>query len=114
MDIKDLKNIIHEVMDERASYAARTSRSRKPSVKKTVQTSKALIFFASVMYALTWLVAVYSWFQNGVLPKELMQYATGLYGASLAIYGGKSAYENKAKIMCSHDQAMRFDDHGYP
>jgi hypothetical protein len=74
-----------------------------------------LLFGGAVMYALTWLVAVFSWFCSGLLPDELMKYATYLYGAALAIYGGKSAYENKTKIECSYDaQSEKHEDQHYP
>ena len=79
MNEKDLINFIHEVMDERATYAAGGLRKRKAKSfrKRPMQTSKAIIFFASVMYALTWLVAVYSWFYYElVVPVELMKYST--------------------------------------
>ena len=60
--------------------------------------SKKLMIFASVVYALTWVMAVISWFAIGEVPQELMLYTTGLYGSVFAVYGGKSAYENKPKI----------------
>ena len=60
--------------------------------------SKKLMIFASVMYAATWLVAVFSWFHLGKIPWELIQNASWLYGATFVSYCGKSAYENKPKI----------------
>jgi hypothetical protein len=107
MDEKGLKHLIHEVLDERA-YTASATRKRRPQAigRKAIQTSKALILFASVMYSLTWAVAVYSWFEKAVLPEELMRYATYLYGVALAVYGGKAAYENKAKIENGLEQVQ--------
>jgi hypothetical protein len=75
-----------------------------------METSKTLILFASVMYVLTWVVAVYSWFTAEALPDELMKYTTYLYGTALAIYGGKSAFENKAKIESSHEREWGKDE----
>ena len=100
----DIKELIHEVLDDR-TYASRTSARRAhPQKKKSMETSKALILFASIMYALTWVVAVYSWIENSIIPGELLKYSTYLYGASLAVYGGKAAYENKPKIENAFEQ----------
>jgi len=66
--------------------------------KKGTEFSKKLMIFASVMYGATWVVAVISWFALGETPRELISYTTWLYGAALATYSGKSAYENKPKI----------------
>ena len=66
--------------------------------KKRMEFSQKIIAYASAMYALTWAVAVYSWFMLLGTPEKLLEYATALYAAALAVYGGKSAYENKAKI----------------
>ena len=60
--------------------------------------SKKLMVFASAMFAATWGVAAYSWFETGAYPEGLAQFATWLYGAALAMYGGKSAYENGIKL----------------
>ena len=60
--------------------------------------SKKLMIYASVMYGATWIVAVVSWFAFGETPRELISYTTWLYGAAIATYSGKSAYENKPKI----------------
>ena len=60
--------------------------------------SKKLMVFATAVYAATWVVAVVSWLLGGEVPEELMLYTTGLYGSAFAVYGGKSAYENKPKI----------------
>jgi hypothetical protein len=108
MNVKEFKRLIHEVLDER-SHAVRGPRKKQTRklAMRNVETSKALILFASIMYALTWVVAVYSWFDSGSLPDELMKYATYLYGAALAIYGGKSAYENRAKIEYTYEESMR-------
>ena len=116
MNERELKDLIHEVMDERAIYTARASRKKKSagiSIKK-IQTSKALILFASTMYALTWLIAVYSWFHMDMtLPGELMRYSTYLYSVALAVYGGKAAYENKAKIQQDPELHI-YDGSEYP
>jgi len=111
----DIKELIHEVMDERA-YAARVPTRRKQAQgKKNMETSKALILFASLMYTLTWVVAVYSWFSVSVIPNELLKYATYLYGVALAIYGGKAAYENKPKIASGFEhEACRCSNHEFP
>ena len=69
--------------------------------------SKKLMIFASLMFAATWGVATYSWFAMGSFPEGLAQYVTWLYGAALAVYGGKSAYENGIKL---HGNAKGADD----
>ena len=60
--------------------------------------SKKLMVFASVVYSATWALAITSWLTMGEVPQELMLYTTGLFGSAFAVYGGKSAYENKPKI----------------
>ena len=113
MDEHDLREFIHSILDERASVP-KPSKKRKPEKRKRMETSKALILFASVMYALTWVVAVYSWFTSGTLPEELMKYATYLYGVAMAIYGGKAAFENKAKIDNAFDEISKSGSSGFP
>jgi len=61
--------------------------------------SKKLMIYASIMYGATWVVTVISWFALGEVPRELISYTTWLYGAAIATYSGKSAYENKPKIV---------------
>ena len=115
MTAEGYKTLIHEVLDERTRTAGVKRKASGHTRRKPMQASKALILFATVMYALTWIVAVFSWFSSGTLPDELMKYTTYLYGAALAIYGGKSAYENKAKIECSYDhQPEGYEDQHYP
>ena len=65
--------------------------------------SKKLMVFASVMYAATWVVIVASVFRDGEPPWELMGYLSWVYGAAVACYCGKSAYENGNKIKKGGD-----------
>ena len=60
--------------------------------------SKKLIVFASVMYALTWAVIVISIFRAQEPPWQLLEMFSWVYGAAVACYCGKSAYENGSKI----------------
>ena len=60
--------------------------------------SKKLIIFASVMYVMTWVVIVTSIFRAGEPPCELLEALSWVYGAAVACYCGKSAYENGHKI----------------
>ena len=60
--------------------------------------SKKLMAFASAMYAATWAVTVAAIFATGDAPWRLMESLGWAYGAALACYCGKSAYENGAKI----------------
>ena len=60
--------------------------------------SKKLIAFASAMFAATWAVIVAAFFQGGEPPWELMEKLSWVYGAAVACYCGKAAYENGAKI----------------
>ena len=66
--------------------------------RERLQFSKRLMVFASVMYALTWLVLVVSWAVFRELPQELMLYSTWLYGTAVGFYCSKSAYENGCKL----------------
>ena len=72
-----------------------------PVKKKTPEFSKQLMFFASAMFALILAVSIVSWFQSGEMPLELFVHVTRLYAIALAIYGGKSTYENSLKITKS-------------
>ena len=60
--------------------------------------SKKLLVFASFMYMATWIVIVVSIFSADEVPWELMEKLSWVYGAALACYCGKAAYENKEKI----------------
>ena len=64
----------------------------------SLEFSKKLMVFPSAVYLATWGLAVASWLTTGEVPQELMLYTTGLFGSAFAVYGGKSAYENKPKI----------------
>ena len=61
--------------------------------------SKKLMIFASAMYAATWAVVVAAIFRAGEVPWELFEALSWVYGAAVACYCGKTAYENKAKIQ---------------
>jgi hypothetical protein len=64
-----------------------------------IAVSKKLMVFASIIYALTWMAYIFAWYHEGLEPPVgLKQMVTWLYGASLALYNGKSLIENKAKI----------------
>jgi hypothetical protein len=109
MGIDELKDIIREVLSEKEMSSHVRTRSRKSyqrTKRKNIETSKLLIYFASIIYTATWIVAAYSWFSMGSQPDELMKYSTYLYGTALAIYGGKSAFENKAKIEGAYEQEV--------
>lgn len=67
--------------------------------KGKLQLSQKLVVFASAIYALTWCAAVYSWFTANNAPDKLLEFTTALYAAALAMYSGKTAYENRAKIV---------------
>lgn len=76
-----------------------TEREKQKTCKPSrMEFSKKLMIFASVMFSLTWAVAVYSWFMYSEIPLDLLQYASWLYGATFVSYCGKTAYENKEKI----------------
>ena len=61
--------------------------------------SKKLIIFASVMYAMTWVVVVSAFFFAKEPPWGLLETLSWVYGAAVCCYCGKSAYENKSKIQ---------------
>ena len=65
---------------------------------RKMEFSKKLIIFATVIFAASWLIAVFSWFSMGEIPSYLLQYAHLLYGGCCVSYYCKSAYENKPKI----------------
>ena len=60
--------------------------------------SKKLIIFASIMYLATWIAVVAAVFGAGDPPWQLVESLSWVYGAAVACYCGKSAYENGAKI----------------
>jgi len=70
-------------------------------------TSKKLLIFASAIYALMQIVVMVSWFVLRDIPGDLLYSTTGMYTAAIAAYCGKSAYENKYKIV--HARADRRD-----
>ena len=63
-----------------------------------MELSKKLIIFASLMYVATWAVIVASIFRAEEPPWELMGMLSWVYGAAVACYCGKAAYENGKKI----------------
>ena len=60
--------------------------------------SKKLLVFASAMYLATWTVIVVTIFIADEAPWELIETLSWVYGAAVACYCCKTAYENKAKI----------------
>ena len=63
--------------------------------------SKKLLAFISVMYIATWIAIIVSLFRMGDAPGELMtilEMHSWVYGAAVACYCGKAAYENREKI----------------
>ena len=72
--------------------------SRLKILGDIMEFSKKLIVFASIMYMATWFVIVVAIFRAEKPPWELMEMLSWVYGAAVACYCGKSAYENKAKI----------------
>ena len=60
--------------------------------------SKKLLVFASIMYVASWIVVVAAFFLANEAPWVLMETLSWVYGAAVAGYCGKSAYENGAKI----------------
>jgi len=73
-------------------------RKKRVTLKTPMEFSKKLMVFATTMYALTWLVAVVSWFMFQEFPGDLKEYTTWLYGEVFAFYSAKACIENKAKI----------------
>lgn len=60
--------------------------------------SKKLILWASFFYGLMCIVAILSWFLIGEWPREVIEHFSWPFGAIIATYMCKSAYENKPKI----------------
>ena len=67
---------------------------------KRLSTSKFILYFASMIYLLTWCVAAYSWATDGTFPDELVRYTSALFGVAFGTYCCKSAYEHKADREC--------------
>ena len=97
MDRAEIKQLASEIASE-AIKEIQAPPKRPKSNKKKVEFSKKLMYFASLIYAAILAVTVYSWFDFQSVPRELLQYASWLYGATIVSYNCKSAYENKAKI----------------
>jgi len=89
----DVKQIVAGVLRE-----ANILKPPIQHIKQEMEFSKKLMIFVSLVFALTWCVAVFSWIASGELPGELLEFVNWLYGASFVSYCGKSAYENKYKI----------------
>ena len=60
--------------------------------------SKIVMAFASALYALTWAVVAAAVFADGEPPWQMLESLSWVYGAAIASYCGKTAYENRAKI----------------
>jgi len=63
-----------------------------------IEFSKKLIIGASIFYALICTIALLSWFLIGDWPREIIEYFSWPFCATLVSYMFKSAYENKGKI----------------
>jgi len=73
--------------------------------KKTMDFSKFLMIFATVLCTVTWIASVVAWFLWREFPEDITQYSIWFYGTSLVVYMAKSGYENKAKICCGQEEA---------
>ena len=71
---------------------------KEPTKRPRMEFSKKLIILATVIFAATWVIAVFSWFYFREAPAYLLRYSHLLYGASCCSYYCKTAYENKQKI----------------
>ena len=91
----EMRVIIKEVLG--VDYIMPKSYYKK---KKELTTSKFLLYFASIMFLSTWVVAAYSWLTHGTFPNELIRYTSILYGISFGSYCCKTAYEYKADKDC--------------
>jgi len=60
-----------------------------------MQTSKKILIFGAIMYAATWVVAVFSWFQTREIPEELFYFATVLYSIEFVTYCCCTTYKSK-------------------
>jgi len=71
---------------------------KEPTERPRLEFSKKIMILATVIFAASWLIAVFSWFFMGEIPAYLLRYSHLLYGAGCASYYCKTAYENKPKI----------------
>lgn len=108
MGIEELKQVIREVLNEGKPREKNTTRkkstSRKVASRKKLTVTHKLIITATIMYIATWIVAVVSWFMYREISEELLKYGTYLYGAALATYTGKSAYEYGKKYDPNYEE----------
>ena len=74
-----------------------------------ISVSKGIIIFCSVLYGLTWIVMTISWFMYREFPTEIKEYSTYMYSIAIAVYFGKSAYENGKKQL-SYEVVSRMLD----
>ena len=77
--------------------------AQQPQPQPRMEFSKKAFIFASVMFAASWTVAVISWFTLGEIPWEFKQWVSLMYTAAFTSYCGKTAYENKSKILNSRN-----------
>ena len=66
-----------------------------------VSLSKKIMIYCSVLYGLTWFIMALSWFLFREIPTEIKEYTTYVYSIAIAVYFGKTAYENgKKQVAC--------------
>ena len=64
-------------------------------IAKTLEFSKKLMISTSVIFILTWLAAIVSWFLYKELPIELLWFASLPFTVSAGCYYCAEAYEKK-------------------
>lgn len=73
---------------------------KSAKAKKEPDSAKFLMYFSSVIFALTWAVVVYEGLVCGEWNFELLRYIGLPWGIGFGAYCCKCGYENKTKIEC--------------
>lgn len=94
MNPEELKQLMHEVLDERNYICEQRGKSKL--TKKQMIMPNILAGVSVFVFLATWIIAVYSWFTNGTFPYELVGYTSVLFGLVCCACCGKAAYEYKA------------------
>ncbi|MCL2187572.1 MAG: hypothetical protein FWC16_05955 [Defluviitaleaceae bacterium] len=95
MNNNDIKQMIFDAVQENRAPEQKSA----PRHKKNERTfSQKIMAFSCVLYGLTWVACIVSWFWQGIFPEDLKSMATWLFGATFAFYEAKSCIENKSKI----------------
>ena len=102
---EDLKQTLVEAMiDYDTRKTISQNRHVKTNEKKAMEFSKKLILGTLMFISLVCIASMLSWFLIGEWPREVAEFFIWPFIVAITGYMGKSAYENKAKILGREDR----------